>query len=71
MIRVTPSDVGRAVVYAPYVGGPIEVGEITSYNESYIFVRFGNELTSKACYPRTLNYYEIGPPKSNQINSLP
>ena len=31
-----------------------ERGVITSMNDTFIFVRFGNEIQSKACYPESL-----------------
>ena len=41
-------DINRKVLYrAPH--GEIEEGVITSFNSVYVFVRFGNDVTSKAC----------------------
>lgn len=47
--------VGRQVAYrAGYPGAPEEYGVVTSVNELYIFVRFGNYGCSQACAPRDL-----------------
>ncbi len=49
MIRPTPDDVGRAVVYkATGSLDPVEEGVITSYNEQFVFVRYDRDLGSKA-----------------------
>ncbi|MEG1565367.1 MAG: hypothetical protein RR342_01330 [Bacilli bacterium] len=45
------NNVGRGVVYIPYKDCPksqIEYGTITSVNDSYVFVRYGKDLHSKA-----------------------
>lgn len=48
MNAIHNDDVGRKVLYkAPH--GDIEEGVITSFNSVYVFVRFGNDVTSKAC----------------------
>lgn len=39
MIEPNAQDVGRAVLYRPAVG-PEEVGVITSFNRSFVFVRY-------------------------------
>ena len=39
--------VGRKVVYTPY-HGEIEEGVVTSWNDHFIFVRYGNNTTSQA-----------------------
>jgi ribosomal protein L35AE/L33A len=44
-------NIGRSVVYKPFEGcskSQIEYGVITSVNDRYVFVRYGNELQSKA-----------------------
>lgn len=48
MQTIQNDDVGRKVIYRP-AHGDIEEGVITSFNSSYVFVRFGNDVTSKAC----------------------
>jgi len=35
--------------------GPAENGVITSVNDRFIFVRFGEDQGAKACYPGTLD----------------
>lgn len=47
MINPTESDVGRAVKYSPR-GSMFEVGHITSFNERYVFVRYGTDGNAKA-----------------------
>lgn len=46
--------IGRKAVYrAPHVGSdePGEEGVITGASSVYVFVRFGNDVGSKACSP--------------------
>jgi hypothetical protein len=43
-----PEDVGRKVVYFSW-SGAAERGKISSMNDEYVFVRFGEETSSKAC----------------------
>lgn len=47
-IDATLDDIGRRVIYRPYVGATAEVGVITSISPSYVFVRYGFEVHSKA-----------------------
>lgn len=50
-IDPTKDDIGAAVIYAPPHPGPgfaREQGTITSFNEHYVFVRFGLGSTSQA-----------------------
>ena len=42
------TDRGRKVIYQSW-GGVAEEGVITGWNEPYVFVRFGNSVTSQAC----------------------
>lgn len=58
MISVENAKKGMEVVYIPrHLLGKSEQmknrerGIITSFNDTYIFVRFGDELQSKACRP--------------------
>jgi hypothetical protein len=51
MIAPTQADLGRIVVYCEqgdFPGRKIEVGVLTSYNELFAFVRYGNGITSAA-----------------------
>jgi hypothetical protein len=43
MIHPTVNDIGRKVVYRED-----ETGEITSFTDKVVFVRYGNDLHSKA-----------------------
>lgn len=59
MIKPTEEDIGRAVVYLPghwsdY--GQAEQGIITSFNESMVFVRYGDNPQSKATLRWDLNW---------------
>lgn len=50
-------NIGRYVTYTPYEGCPkeqLELGVITSVNNNYVFVRYGNDINSKATYPEHL-----------------
>jgi hypothetical protein len=50
-------NIGRYVVYTPFEGcsdNQKEVGVITSVNDTYVFVRYGDELHSKATRPEDL-----------------
>lgn len=53
-IKVTKKDIGRLVIYNP--GYKTEEGVITSFNDTYVFVRYGSEVQSKATYYRDLKY---------------
>lgn len=53
MIHPTTTDIGRRVIYRDWCGGnlrgaKIEEGVITSFNDSYVFVRYGTGCTSAA-----------------------
>lgn len=60
-IEVTKDDIGRAVEYTdPYRDKAHErkqQGIITSFNESYVFVRYGSGDTSQATKRKDLNWY--------------
>lgn len=49
-----PADIGRNVVFR-YPHGETDEGVITSWNELYVFVRFGKN-GSQACYPSMLEW---------------
>lgn len=52
-------NIGRYVIYTPYEGCPkdqLELGVITSVNEHYVFVRYGNDINSKATSPYDLKF---------------
>ena len=48
------SDIGRKVVYKSFTGN--EEGVITSYNESYVFVRYGSDTGSQATRYEDLSF---------------
>lgn len=48
--------IGSGVVYRPYPGAQAEDGEITSANDSYVFVRFVGDRQSKACRAEDLEF---------------
>jgi hypothetical protein len=50
VIEPGEDEVGRAVVYMGnrYPGGELEIGVITSFNPSVVFVRYGCDKHSKA-----------------------
>lgn len=56
--RVSDSDIGRTVVYDP--GYKKEVGVITSFNDKYVFVRYGSDIHSKATRRDDLKYEKEG-----------
>jgi hypothetical protein len=41
--------IGAGVVYRPYPSASAEDGDITSVNDSYVFVRFVGDRQAKAC----------------------
>lgn len=50
-------NIGRYVTYIPFKGcskDQLELGVITSVNERFVFVRYGNEINSKATRPEDL-----------------
>lgn len=55
MIDPSDEDIGRGVVYTPS-HGESESGVITSFNEYYVFVRYGSNRHSQATNPKQLEY---------------
>ncbi len=53
MINPTKADIGRSVLYVPKYGKP-EMGVITSFDTSVVFVRYGSDEQAKATYKRDL-----------------
>lgn len=53
--QLTPEHVGRRVVYRPWHGGH-EVGTISSWNDRFVFVRYGGSSTAAATDPRDLEF---------------
>ena len=59
MINPTVNDIGRKVLYMYPVlrgYGPAEEGVITSFNTTCVFVRYGNDLHSKATLREDLEF---------------
>lgn len=52
---IQKEDIGRKVLYKPS-HGPIEEGVLVGFNSSYVFVRFGAGVNSKACHPESLEF---------------
>lgn len=48
--------IGDGVTYQPHPDARAEDGEITSVNDSYVFVRFVGDRGSKACRPGDLEF---------------
>lgn len=55
-IKVTASDIGRGVVYRTAPNFEPEQGVITSFNDKYVFVRYGNGLRGVATDPDDLDW---------------
>jgi hypothetical protein len=56
MIVTTPDDIGRRVIYQPTNQSILEYGEITSYNNNYVFVKFEYTTHGIACLRENLEY---------------
>lgn len=57
LASLTKSDVGRGVVYRPgHPWVPPEDGNISSWNDKYVFVRYRGDLHTKATDPRDLDW---------------
>ena len=58
LAALSKKDIGRTVIFNHHspVSLPIEFGKITSYNSTYIFVRYGSDLHSKATSPDNLEF---------------
>lgn len=59
MVDPQQSDLGRPVVYTGnrYPGGLPEMGVVTSFNQSSVFVRYGNDVYSKATSREDLEWW--------------
>ena len=62
MIAPTISDIGRKVIYEDRSGHVREEGVITSYNEFYVFVRYGHDVTSKGTKRTDLTWCDVSTP---------
>ena len=64
--KLKKSDIGREVKYVSRGGDKIEFGNITSWNDTYIFVRYTQQIkpekrfftgiTSASTYPQDLSF---------------
>ncbi len=59
MIEPVEADLGRKVVYHSAGGEVTEEGVITSFNDYFVFVRYGNERLSKATRRERLYWAEV------------
>ena len=58
MIRIedlTDKDIGRNVNYHGAYNGPVETGQLTSWNEHFVFVRFKGP-NGEACEPEQVSF---------------
>lgn len=55
-IKVTDADIGRAVIYRAAPNFEPEQGVITSFNDKYVFVRYGSGLRGVATDPDDLDW---------------
>lgn len=53
--ELTEQHIGQSVVYRLWHNEP-EQGVITSFNDRYVFVRYGSNTTSQATSPEDLNW---------------
>jgi hypothetical protein len=55
-INPQPSDIGRRVLYLSPGGDVIEEGEVVSFNDAYVFVRFELPTPKACCHRRDLEW---------------
>lgn len=55
--KLKPVSIGKIVVYHP-PHGPPERGELTSWNEHYVFVRFNGSAGGAACRPVDVTFLD-------------
>lgn len=53
---LTESDKGRSVRYTSFIGAPVEVGRIKTWNDKWIFVWYGSGDTATATNPNDLEF---------------
>ncbi len=59
MIEPTQNDIGRKVIYrerGDFPGRKVEEGVITSFNDHYVFVRYGAGVTPAATLRESLEW---------------
>lgn len=57
--QLTPPDKNRKVIYTPKGGGKVEEGWISSWNDTYVFVRFPTSSNGQACDPDDLQFLSL------------
>ena len=60
--RLTKDDIGRKVVYEPFRHcdtSLLEEGVITSFNDTYVYVRYGSDVHSKATRANDLVFWVL------------
>lgn len=53
-IELAEGHVGAGVTYRSHPGARLEDGVISSWNDTFVFVRFNGDYLSKACRPEDL-----------------
>jgi hypothetical protein len=56
MIELTEKDIGKKVIYTGNYGRPPEYGVIISFNDRFVFVRYGTQINSAATFRRNLEW---------------
>jgi hypothetical protein len=56
MIEPKENDIGRKVVYRDRYGWKVEEGVITSFNDTNVFIRFGDDTGSKGTQRENLDW---------------
>ncbi len=59
MINPTTDDLGRKVIYHSPGGDKVEEGVITSFNDRFVFVRYGSNTTSAATRREDLTWVVV------------
>lgn len=54
--ELTQEDIGKKVVYQSYEGAALEEGIVTSFNDTYIFVRYSTCSNGQATSPKDLTF---------------
>lgn len=70
MIHPIPDDIGRMEVYTPPYANR-EQGIITSFNDHYVFVRYGNSLQGIATRRQDLEWCFNGKEEPARIRGFP
>lgn len=57
MIEPTSADIGRKVVYTSFHPDDREVGEISSFNEHLVFVRYDGKANAEGTHRGNLEWF--------------